>query len=90
MRIILFRNDYHLLESEHDLRRPVPSCGDILRHNGDVFGSGVESTAQAKVTYLEFAVGVHKQVAWFQVTVYDRCCMDVLQACKGLNYEISR
>ena len=41
-----------------------------------------------EVAYLEFAVLVDKQIAWFEIAMKDVCRVDVLQTSQQLKQEI--
>jgi len=40
----------------------------------------VKASTQSKITDLQFAVGIDQKIPWFEVSVNDRCGMDVLHA----------
>jgi len=58
------------LEAEHNLRRTIPSRCHVFRHVARIFlWVDGESSRQAKIAYLQLAVGVHKEVTRFEVAV---------------------
>ena len=43
-------------------------------------GSGFVRTSEPEVAYLQLTLGVNEEVAWFEVSVYNVCRMDELEA----------
>lgn len=73
------------LETQHDLRRTVPSCRDILGHVASILlGVNRETTGQTKVTNLQLAVCIDKKVTGLQITVQYVSRVDVLQTAEDL------
>jgi hypothetical protein len=73
------------LKAQHDLWGSVPSRSDVLGHVPCVLlWVHGETSGQSEVANFELAIGIHKQVARFQVAMEDVCGMDVLQATQDL------
>lgn len=73
------------LETQHNLRGTVPSCGNVFRHVACIlFGVDRETSCQTKIANLEFAVRVDQQISGLQVTVQDIRRVDVLETAQNL------
>ncbi|KAI6751336.1 hypothetical protein HG531_006032 [Fusarium graminearum] len=77
-----------LLESQHDLRRTVPSSRDIFGHETRVIllrGSGSRKT---EIADLEITVGVEEEVGGLQVSVQHVGRVHRLEGSEGLVDEV--
>ena len=74
-----------VLEAEHDLRRAIPSRGDILGHEpGILLGVDREASREAKVADLELAIRIDQQVARLEIAVQHVGRVDVLESAQDL------
>lgn len=77
-------------KAKHDFRGPIPPRGDVFGHEArvtcDSGGSSARgiTSGQAKVTDLEFTIGVDQKVTWLQIPVQHIRGMDVLETAQGL------
>lgn len=73
------------LEAQHDLRRTIPSRSHILSHVSSIFlGVNREASSQAEIADFKLAVGVHEEIAWFEIAVEDIGAVDVFEATEDL------
>lgn len=88
--------DTHIIrKAQHDLRCPIPSSRNILRHEPltSTSLSLLRTTArcissrQAEIAYFQLAVGVNEQIARFEVTMEDVSRVDVFEAAESLVQE---
>ena len=58
------------LKAEHDLRRSVPPCGNILGHEtGVLIRICGEASCKTKITNLELAVRIDEKITRLQIPV---------------------
>jgi hypothetical protein len=73
------------LETQHDLRRPVPSRRHIFGHVSRIFFRiHAETSGQPEIGNLQLTIGIHQQVAGLEVAMQDVGAVDVLQAAQDL------
>jgi hypothetical protein len=73
------------LEAQHNLRGTIPSRSNIFSHvSGILLRVYAEASSQTKVTNLELAVRVYKQVSGLKIAVEDIGGVDVLQTAQDL------
>lgn len=73
------------LEAKHDLGCTVPPCRNIFRHVSRILlGIDGETSREAKVGNLEFAIGIYQQVSGLQVTVEHVGRVNVLETAEDL------
>lgn len=79
------------LEREHNFRRTVPPCGDVLRHEARLLAAGVRRARAARepeVAHLEITVRVEEQVRGLQIAVDDVRGVHRLQRAERLVDEV--
>lgn len=73
------------LEAQHNLRRTVPSRGNILSHiPGILLGIDREATSKAEIADFQLTISIHKQIAGLQVSMQNVGGVDVLEAAEDL------
>lgn len=73
------------LKTQHNFRRTVPSCRDVLGHvTGILLRIDGEATGQAKVANLQFAVRVDEQVTRFEIAMKHIGRVNVFQTTEDL------
>ena len=77
-----------LLESQHDLRRTVPSRGNILGHETAVVFLRGGRASKSEIANLQVAVGVQQQVRRLQVAVENVGGVHGLQGTESLVNEV--
>ena len=77
-----------LLEGEHNLGRTVPSRRNIFRHEARIILGRSGRSSETKVTDLEVAVGVEKEIGGFEVAVEYVGGMHGLECTEGLIDEV--
>lgn len=77
-----------LLECQHDLRRAVPTSGDVFGHETGVVLLRSRRTSQTKIANLEITVGVQKEVRRLEITVQNVGGVHSLEGAEGLVDEI--